>query len=86
MSNVVNLITPAAEHKARATLLRLETIKPSEACALTDEDLAIFGMFFAQKGKQFDFYIKAAYLEYFVFFSGAVAVAATEAAEIIGGE
>ncbi len=84
MSNVVNLVTPAREHEARATLLRLETLKPSPACQLTDEDLAIFGMFLQQSPDQFNFFTKAAYLDYFVFFSGAVAIAATEAAEILG--
>lgn len=83
MNNVVPLITPTREAEAQATLMRLERCTPSEAAPLTDEDLAIFGMMFEQHGKQFDFYIKAAYLDYFEFYSGAVARAAIECEEIL---
>lgn len=68
-------------HKAQATLLRLESHTPCEAAPLTAEDLAIFEDRMQRFGKLFEFYAKAAYLDYFTFYSAEIARVASACAE-----
>ncbi len=57
------------ERGAKRRLERLQTLQPSGAAPLTNEDLAIYGMFLQQKNKDvFTRYIISAYPDYFVFF------------------
>ena len=59
----------AASIAAERTLLRLESVQPSPAVPLTDDDLAIYQARFSSAGNQFMFFVKASYLEYFEFYS-----------------
>lgn len=53
---------------ARIELSRLAGVTPSGAAELTDEDFEIYMARFARIGKQFEFFVKAAYLDYATFF------------------
>lgn len=63
------------ERNAHARLEYLLYLKPSSAAPLTEEDLAIYGMFLQQNPERFGNYVAHAYVDYFPFFIGEVAKA-----------
>lgn len=70
-SVIVNPSTEAGDQLAAVrTFARLQHTKPSEAAPLTDEDLEIFVARLERIGKQFEFFVKASYLDYSVFYGG----------------
>lgn len=64
--------------QAQRTLLRLESVTPSPAAPLTDEDLAIFQ---SKMDRGFEYFAKASYLEYAFFFSAAMGKLISECRE-----
>ena len=67
--------------KAQRELLRLRAVSPSPAAPLTDEDLAIFSTRMVRR--EFEFFVKAAYLEYHVFFGGEMGKAIHQHMEVL---
>lgn len=59
------------EQRARERLEYLQKLVPAQAAPLTDEDLAIFGMFLQQNPERFHNYTTFAYMDYCYFFVAA---------------
>lgn len=58
---------------ARKRIEYLETLLPSTPSPLTDEDLAIFGMFLQQDAPKFDAFVRASHMDYVPVFYAEVA-------------
>ena len=65
----------AREQRARERLDYLSTLLPSTPAPLTDEDLAIFGMFLQQDADKFGRFIGASHQDYVLFFYAEVETA-----------
>lgn len=65
MADIIRLDSKGlAEHAAGERLEYLGTLLPSTPAPLTDEDLAIFGMFLQQDAIKFDLFMRASHGDY----------------------
>jgi hypothetical protein len=69
------------EQAARERLHELDEVRPSGAAPLTEEDLAIFGMFLQQNPEFFSLYTRYAYVDYALFFIAEITKAREEQLE-----